>query len=56
MRELVLRVVLSPMISHDVLGRPSLSTLAMTPMYVYTSVVTTWLESMFATHSLLNVP
>lgn len=56
MRELVLRVVLSPMMSHDVLGRPSLSTLAMTPMYVYTSVVTTWLESMFATHSLLNVP
>lgn len=25
MRELVLRVVLSPMISHDVLGRPSLA-------------------------------
>jgi ABC-type sugar transport system permease subunit len=54
-RELILRVVLSPMMSHAVLGRPSLRTLAITPMYVYTSVVTTWLESMFATHSLLNV-
>lgn len=49
------REALSPMTNHDARGRPSFRTSATTPIYVYASVVTTKLESMFATQSLESV-
>jgi hypothetical protein len=42
-------------VTNAVLGNPSFKTSATVGMYVYTSVVTTWLESMLGTQSLLRV-
>ncbi|EFW21511.1 predicted protein [Coccidioides posadasii str. Silveira] len=50
------RDALSPMITQAAGGSPSLMTSPTTPMYVYTSVVTTIEESIFAIHNLDKVP